>query len=50
MTEKIELSVELIEAIDANRGSLSRSEFIEMGMRWSMKPKFKLNTEAILKR
>jgi len=46
---KVELSAELVEAIEAHRGSLSVSEFIEMGMRWSMKPKIKLNTEALKK-
>ena len=47
---EVELSVELIKAIDANRGSLTMAEFIEMGMRASMNPKLKPNREELLRK
>lgn len=47
---EIELSIELVRAIEENRGDLSASEFIEAGMKWKMKSKLKLNRGELLKR
>ena len=47
---EIELTAELIEAIDANRGSQTRDAFIEAGMKWATKPKETLNKAYFRKR
>ena len=46
----VELSIELIKAIKDNKGTLSMSEFIEMGLRAHMKPKITLDREGLLKK